>query len=228
MNSIAFTPAGAKSSTKNYNIPNGNFIADLDTGTGDILLPKGIAADVCADVQGSVREGTCFVNCTARQQSGGLTFGFDGGKTIQVSYENLIETFVSSGTTYCYLSVQDSTIVADPPSYILGAPFLRSTYAVFDWDNQNVRETLARGATRSAPNPPPRRAECVAGLWRVLTSEQVHLAQAANCGNSDIVAITAGANGVPTGGNCSPAARSMVVNAGLLVGALVLGTLMMM
>ncbi|KAH8897887.1 acid protease [Thozetella sp. PMI_491] len=191
--SMSFTPAGGKSSTKNYDLPGGTFIADLDSGTGAILTPPGFTKQICADVNGNMTGTNCLVDCSYRQQSGGLTFGFEGGKTILVPYDNLFWPITDRGTTYCWLQVGDSTIVSDPPTYILGAPFLRSAYAVFDWDNQNV-----------------------------------HLAQNANCGNSDIVAIGTGANAVPTGGNCSPAPRSAVLNMGLVLAAAILGSFMIL
>lgn len=66
-----------------------------------------------------------------------MDINFDG-KTIQIKYENLITEVVEQGVPYCFLGVSDTTVDTDPPTYILGDPFLRASYAVFDWDNQQV------------------------------------------------------------------------------------------
>jgi hypothetical protein len=142
---MSLTPAGSTTSSKSYDLPGGNFIADLDSGTGAILVPSGLTAKLCSDLSGTVSGTNCVVDCSYRQKSGGLSFGFDGGKTILVSYENLLAPIEESGTEFCFLQVGDSTITTSPATYILGAPFLRSSYAVFDWDNQNVRNLLSPG-----------------------------------------------------------------------------------
>lgn len=112
-----------------------------------------------------------FTDCSVRNQTGGLDFNFDG-KTIQVTYENLVTEIVEDGISYCFLGASDTTVDTDPPTYILGDPFLRASYAVFDWDNQ-----------------------------------QVHLAQAADCG-SNIVAIGSGTGAVPTASGCKDSSES--------------------
>lgn len=66
-----------------------------------------------------------------------MDINFDG-KTIQITYDNLITEVVEGGVPYCFLGVSDTTVDTDPPTYILGDPFLRASYAVFDWDNQQV------------------------------------------------------------------------------------------
>lgn len=137
----------------------------LDSGTSVILTPKGLSSRICEDANGTDigEDGVsfCVVDCGIRDQPGGLDFNFHG-KTIQVTYENLV---VQAGST-CSLGTTDTTVDTNPPTYILGAPFLRATYAIFDWDNQ-----------------------------------QVHLAEAADCG-SDVVAIGSGNKAVPTDGGC--------------------------
>lgn len=155
---MSLTPAGSTTSSKSYDLPGGKFIADLDSGTSAILVPTGLTAKLCGDLSGTTSGTSCLVDCSYRQKSGGLSFGFDGGKTILVSYENLIQPTIQSGTSFCFLQVGDSTIATDPATYILGAPFLRSSYAVFDWDNQNVRKSAFLGPlplplVRLSPTP---------------------------------------------------------------------------
>lgn len=161
-----------------------SFLAVLDSGTSDILTPQGLSSQICKDVDGTEMaagdSSFCLVDCSVRTQPGGLDINFDG-KTIQVTYENLLTEVVENGVPYCFLGTSDTTVATDPPTYILGGPFLRASYAVFDWDNQ-----------------------------------QVHLAQAADCG-SNVVAIGSGTKAVPTNGGCkesfatSNVGRSMIV-----------------
>ena len=58
--------------------------------------------------------------------------------------KNLLIEVDVLGRPYCFLAVADTVVATDPPTYILGDPFLRAAYAVFDWDNQQVR--LAQAA----------------------------------------------------------------------------------
>lgn len=192
--SLGLTQPGSKSSNA-YTVPDGSFVATLDSGTSQILLPEGLASQICSDVNGtsSGDAGGCTVDCSVRDLPGGLDFGING-KTIQVTYQNLVSAFEYQGHTYCFLDASTSGVDTTPPTYILGSPFLRDTYAVFDWDNQNV-----------------------------------HLAQAADCG-SDIVAIGNGTNAVPTDkGNCktdSGSIHSAVINIGFVLAAAAFGIVM--
>lgn len=79
----------------------------------------------------------CLVNCSVRDRTGGLDLDFDG-KIIQVTYRNLLSNAFHEGIDYCVLTMADTPVATDPPVYILGLPFLRSSYAVFDCDNQQV------------------------------------------------------------------------------------------
>lgn len=164
--SVGLTKPSTTSSSK-YSQP--SFLAVLDSGTSIILTPEGMSSQICKDLDGTESNqgggNFCVVDCSVRDQPGGLDINFDG-KTIQVTYQNLLSESVQSGGTYCFLETSDTTVATDPPTYILGAPFLRAAYAVFDWDNQ-----------------------------------QVHLAEAADCG-SEVVAIGSGTSAVPTGGGC--------------------------
>lgn len=121
VSSMALTLPTAKSS-KSYSLPGGNFIADLDSGTSQILLPPGLAAKVCADLNGTTLPdsgNSCTCDCALRSQPGGLSFGLKG-KTIDVTYENLISEFDFGGGKSCTVDIADSGIVSNPPTYILG------------------------------------------------------------------------------------------------------------
>ena len=118
---MAITLPGAKSS-KGYKIPSGSFVADLDSGTGGILLPNGLATQLCADLNATSEAdfgNSCTVDCALRQQPGGMTFSLNG-KDIVVSYQNLITESTFNGVAKCTTSFRDSPLVSDPPTYILG------------------------------------------------------------------------------------------------------------
>lgn len=156
----------------------GDFSVLLDSGTNMILTPEGVSSPICNDLGGiwDKIHGVCIVSCDLKDKSGGLDVSFDN-KTIRVNFEDLVTEVHVSGYTGCFLPVLDTYTV--PPTYILGTPFLRAAYAVFDWDNQ-----------------------------------QVHLAQAADCG-SQVVAIGTGPSAVPTGVGCEesvalPSVRSSI------------------
>lgn len=174
----------------------GNFSALLDSGASSILTPVGIASQICDDVGGfqATQLGiiSCVVPCNVKDKSGGLDVDFEG-KTIRVGFDDLIMEVDILGHTYCLLAVDDTVVATDPPMYILGDPFLRAAYAVFDWDNQ-----------------------------------QVHLAQAADCG-SEVVAMGVGSDIVPIVAGCDesaavPSIRSSIkpVIAVALAGILIL------
>lgn len=137
--SVGITKPNTTSSSK---YSQDSFLALLDSGTSVILTPRGLSADICKDAGGveTTSSGTTFcylADCSVRDIAGGLDVNFDG-KAIQVTYENLVTELVREGVSYCFLAVSDTTVDTDPPTYILGAPFLRASYAVFDWDSQQV------------------------------------------------------------------------------------------
>ncbi|KAK0723341.1 aspartic peptidase domain-containing protein [Lasiosphaeria miniovina] len=127
-------------STKGYDI-GGSFLTSLDCGSANNLLPVGVASAICSDLNGTVTDsvGSCSVDCAARQRPGGVTFGLDG-KDILLSYENMIEEFAGSNgqPSTCVVRNSDNVAFVNPFTGILGAPFLRSSYAVFDWGNSNL------------------------------------------------------------------------------------------
>ncbi|POS75034.1 hypothetical protein DHEL01_v206578 [Diaporthe helianthi] len=143
--SLALTKPDQQS-PKKYN--QDSFPALLDSGSSKILTPKGVSSRICADVGGSQSTGpgtkSCEVPCEIRGKPGGLDVNFDN-KTIHISYEDLLTQEADDcGHKRCFLAVADTYIATEPPMYILGLPFLRAVYAVFDWDNRQVH--LAQAA----------------------------------------------------------------------------------
>lgn len=132
------------SAESNGNYENGHFTAVLDSGTSVLLVPEGLTSQICADLNGTEPEGGwdgsyCLVDCGVRQQNGSLSIGIEGKTSaIRIEWKNLLSESVQDGVSYCFLDVADSTVATDPPTYILGAPFLRASYLVFEWDKQKV------------------------------------------------------------------------------------------
>ncbi|KAK0610880.1 aspartic peptidase domain-containing protein [Immersiella caudata] len=136
--SIKLTNPGTDSS-KSYDLGSGDTVASLDCGSTNNILPKGLTKSVCDDLKGTLGAGgkTCNVDCALRQQKGGMTFGLDG-KDILVPFHNLIEENTYNEVAACHVMMNDNDLGLDPETHILGAPFLRSSYAVFDWGNGNL------------------------------------------------------------------------------------------
>lgn len=136
--SMKLTPPGTTSTSKTYDLAT-NALVSLDSGSSNNILPPGLAAQVCTDLKGtpSPNGGNCRVDCSIRQQSGGITVELDG-KSILVPYYNLINEETFREVASCSLMISDNHMFGNPPSGLLGAPFLRSAYAVFDWGNSNL------------------------------------------------------------------------------------------
>ncbi|AEO68451.1 uncharacterized protein THITE_2022936, partial [Thermothielavioides terrestris NRRL 8126] len=134
----------------------------LDSGTTTITLPAAVVVAVSQLFSGAQYDPgsrTFLVDCANAGAPGTVDFTF-GGKVIRVPYSELIW----KGGDQCYL-----LIAVDNQNFpILGTPFLRSAYVVYDQDNNNI-----------------------------------HLAQAANCG-SNVIAIGTGTDAVPSStGECT-------------------------
>lgn len=158
-------------STKTYSLPSeSGFPVSLDCGASANILPAGMAKEICSDINGTmITADYCEVPCSVRDKSplsAGIKFGLNG-QDIMVPYHNLInkqEFDISNQPAICVLMMSEAAHITPG---ILGAPFLRSAYAVFDWGNENL-----------------------------------HIAQAADCG-SNIVAVGKGEGAVPSGdGEC--------------------------
>lgn len=88
----------------------------------------------CSALSGTVEEGLCLVDCSARTASGGLNVSIDNS-FFHIPYNNLIFPQTDSSSAYCQMLLAQA---GENETAILGTPFLRSVYAVFDWDNQQV------------------------------------------------------------------------------------------
>lgn len=135
MKSMKLTKPGT-TETKSYDLGK-DAIATLDCGSTNNILPRGITKQVCDDLKGSLEGKRCTVDCAIRRQTGGITFGLEG-KDILVPFYNLIEETVFQEVSFCHIMMNDNDIGGNPETHLLGAPFLRSAYAVFDWGNGNL------------------------------------------------------------------------------------------
>jgi hypothetical protein len=119
----------------------------LDSGSPNIYLPTDIATPFANQLGATEVNGTAYVECQLRQSTKDQTLDFAlgwNGANISVPYPELIYPFgfpanmgkitAPDGTRLCYLGLLGSP----GPIYLLGDPFIRSTYMVFDVDNLEV------------------------------------------------------------------------------------------
>ncbi|ETS85236.1 hypothetical protein PFICI_03261 [Pestalotiopsis fici W106-1] len=129
-------------SPKAYTINDTNVL--LDSGTTFIQLEETVASQVLEDlnaVETVVDQSTTYyiVDCSMRNWTGGLTFTFKN-KPITISYDNLI--FTAEGQ--CAVGIQPWPV---GQQQILGVPFFRAAYAVFDFDAQTAYLAPAANCT---------------------------------------------------------------------------------
>ncbi|KAK9780906.1 putative Peptidase A1 domain-containing protein [Seiridium cardinale] len=125
--------------TKKYIINDTNVL--LDSGTTFINLEPNLAEPICEELGATVDNSTGYpiVDCSVRNWTGGLTFTF-GSKLITISYHCLI--FAADGL--CAVGIQ---ALPSGEQQILGVPFLRATYAIFDFDDLNRHLAQAGNCT---------------------------------------------------------------------------------
>ncbi|KAK4185796.1 aspartic peptidase domain-containing protein [Podospora australis] len=146
----------------------GNQAVVLDSGSTLSAFPSAIFNQLLAAFPGAVLEassGLYVVDCLAPGQGGSIDFTF-GSKVINVPYYEFIW---HAAADKCYLGAYAD----DFP--ILGANFLRSTYAVFDSDNRNVHLAQAAdcGTTLVAIGEGPDAVPSVAGACEPPASSTV-------------------------------------------------------
>ncbi|KAK6083127.1 secreted aspartic proteinase [Seiridium cupressi] len=125
--------------TKQYTINDTNVL--LDSGTTFINLEASLAEQIYEELGATVDNSTGYpiVDCSVRNWTGGLTVTF-GSKPITISYHNLI--FAAEGL--CAVGIQ---ALPSGEQQILGVPFLRAAYAIFDFDNLNIHLAQAGNCT---------------------------------------------------------------------------------
>lgn len=130
----ATTPEG---STTEYSLISAEGNVLLDTGTTMSYLHASAARYVLSDVGAFEYGGYYWAPCQRRHDNGTINFGF-GTKTIKVPYADMIrKANVATGGPEAHCPVALIIVEEDEPQ-ILGVNFLRASYVIFDWDNQNV------------------------------------------------------------------------------------------
>lgn len=110
------------SSDKTYDI-GGSFVASLDSGSSNNILPVGLGAQVCNDIGGTMNSRSdCHVSCAVRQQEGGVTFELEG-RSILVPYSNLINEETHGEVATCTLMISDNVMFKEDGLNILGSEY---------------------------------------------------------------------------------------------------------
>ncbi|KAK5627595.1 hypothetical protein RRF57_003310 [Xylaria bambusicola] len=130
MESLGITPPDSQ--TKQYS--NTSMAVFLDSGATLTLLPTSLANEIAADfgAEATNPNGFYAVDCKFNNQSGTLSFAFDG-VTIRVPYREIVREIQTAFGTQCYLGISPSEDFA-----LLGDTMLRSAYAVFDQTNNAI------------------------------------------------------------------------------------------
>lgn len=107
---------------------NMNVGALLDSGSSYMSLPTRFVAALAESIGASVSSGYVLASCSL---TGGLTFDLSG-ITVNVPFQQMLFP-ANAAKTQCILGV-----LADDKNIILGDTFLRSVYAVYDLENNEV------------------------------------------------------------------------------------------
>ncbi|KAK5655733.1 hypothetical protein OQA88_5270 [Cercophora sp. LCS_1] len=145
MESITISPPGYPQRTyQNTKMP-----VFLDSGSTMTLLPPNITRAIAEDfgVKGPDANGFFRIDCALTKVNGTVDFAFNG-LTVKVPYKELIRE-VPGVKPACFLGITPSETFT-----LLGDTFLRSAYAVFDFENNAIWMTQAAncGSTPAALN----------------------------------------------------------------------------
>ncbi|CAK7203102.1 hypothetical protein SEUCBS139899_005831 [Sporothrix eucalyptigena] len=132
-------------STKSYTAGPGenNTNVQIDSGNTFSYFNADLVNQVVADLGAnfSADLGYYLVDCAARNQSGGIVFGFNNDAIyITVPFSDFI--FTAEGL--CAVGIAP---VQPGGQEVLGLSFIRAAYLVFDWDNQAVHLAQAANCT---------------------------------------------------------------------------------
>ncbi|MCJ1403778.1 hypothetical protein MMC11_007001 [Xylographa trunciseda] len=139
LNSVNTTTGGNLNTTSSTDLPQ---IAVLDSGASAVLLPTDIAQQIWSTFgvtySNANRQATC--PCSIANSTGTVDFGFSGIK-ISVPVSEFVREFrgdaaPSPGT--CLFDVQPLLTSGSYAPIILGDPFLRSAYVVYDLGNNEI------------------------------------------------------------------------------------------
>ena len=126
---ITLTKLTLSYKNKNVSLTDGPLQVAPDSGVTQIYLPNATADRIFASFGASYEDDTAWVDCTYRTHRTTLDFLF-GSTTISVPMSELISYYNAS---VCYLNIQPTN-----DALSLGLAFLRSTYIVYDFSNNQV------------------------------------------------------------------------------------------
>ncbi|KAH7379756.1 aspartic peptidase domain-containing protein [Cadophora sp. MPI-SDFR-AT-0126] len=146
---VAFTSLSATSPSGTDQLTPSGYAeaAILDSGTTITLLPDDVAAMVFEELGATVSNqlGAIVVPCDLAKVDGTLNYGFggEGGPTIKVQVSDLVLPLtLTNGRTPKYTNGQEACQLGIQPAgdlpVLFGDTFLRSAYAVYDLENNQI------------------------------------------------------------------------------------------
>ena len=139
LDSVNTTTNGTLNTTSSTDLPQ---VAVLDTGASGVLLPTNIAQQIWTTfgVTYSNANGLASCPCSLASSTGTVDFGFSGIK-VSVPVSEFVRqyrgnTAPSPGT--CIFDVQPLLTAGSYSPILLGDPFLRSAYVVYDLGNNEI------------------------------------------------------------------------------------------
>ncbi|KAI9206936.1 aspartic peptidase domain-containing protein [Polychytrium aggregatum] len=151
--------SGISVGSSSVSIPSGNSLAILDTGSSVMAFPDPIFQSMVQALNVPLQNsgGISVVSCSAVGSLPPITFNLGGGSfTLQGS-----DYVIQSGST-CYLGFVSSGSIAAPEA-ILGDPFLRRFYSVYDPSNLVVGLAASSGGTGLGSGSTPAQTSCFCG-----------------------------------------------------------------
>eukprot|EP00931_Biecheleriopsis_adriatica_P064791 TRINITY_DN39488_c0_g1_i1.p1 TRINITY_DN39488_c0_g1~~TRINITY_DN39488_c0_g1_i1.p1 ORF type:complete len:356 (-),score=79.22 TRINITY_DN39488_c0_g1_i1:135-1055(-) len=111
----------------------GSIQAVLDTGSSLMMAPKQLVERISAEI--GVKE-----KCTEqlKEKMPSILFQLPGGKSLTLTPDDYMDTVQDGEDTYCWLHLMPAPDVAKGPLFVLGMPFLRAYYTVFDAEQRKV------------------------------------------------------------------------------------------
>ncbi|MCJ1474517.1 hypothetical protein MMC13_003175 [Lambiella insularis] len=139
LDSVNTTVNNAINTTSSTDLPQA---AVLDTGANGIYLPNLLANNIWTTFNASYSNALAqtSISCTVGQTTGSVDFGFSGIK-ISVPIAELVRPFPGNTAPYsgaCLLDVYPLVSNGNFSPILLGDPFLRNAYVVYDLGNNEI------------------------------------------------------------------------------------------
>eukprot|EP00928_Gymnodinium_smaydae_P013640 TRINITY_DN14963_c0_g2_i2.p1 TRINITY_DN14963_c0_g2~~TRINITY_DN14963_c0_g2_i2.p1 ORF type:complete len:504 (+),score=36.83 TRINITY_DN14963_c0_g2_i2:63-1574(+) len=111
----------------------GSIQAVVDTGSSLMMAPEPLAARMLASL--GVKE-----NCTSQdtEHFPSMTFTLPTGDALTLTAADYMDTVVAEDGVFCWPHIIPMPTTAKGPVLVLGMPFLRTYYTIFDAENQRL------------------------------------------------------------------------------------------